>query len=289
MKILVTGGAGMLARDLVPLLVAEGHDVSSPFRQDLDITDPRALDRLAKNFSFDWVINCAAYTAVDKAETEIARASQVNGIAPGGLAAVCADKGWRMIHVSTDFVFDGESARPYQEPDQASPKSVYGKTKLMGEQNAARFLPEVVIVRTSWLYGIHGKSFPRTLIGAWKEAKHLRVVADQTGCPTSTRDLSKTLADAVSLGVAGGIYHASGPDPVTWHEFARRAITLYRDRVMKSDHPVVVEPIAGKDWPAPAPRPRYSVLDNAKAQSAGLPPHRSLDESLSEFVLGMDA
>lgn len=288
MKILVTGGAGMLARDLVPLLVSRGHSVTSPFREDLDITDVRALDRLSKNFSFDWVVNCAAYTAVDKAESEIARASQVNGIAPGSLAAVCAEKGWRMIHISTDFVFDGESSRPYQEADTPSPKSMYGKTKLMGEQNALRFLPGLVIFRTSWLYGVHGKSFPRTLINAWREAKPLRVVADQTGCPTSTRDLSLTLADAIALGIEGGVYHASGYDAVTWHEFAVRAITLYRDMVMKTDHPVIVEPIAGKDWPAPAPRPRYSVLDNTKSLAAGLPPHRSLNESLMEFVAGLE-
>lgn len=285
MRFLVIGAAGMLGTDLVGELESRGHSVSEPLESDMDITQLSHLQRLQRvNDSFDYVVNCAAYTAVDKAEQEFTLALNVNGKAAGSLAAVCVERGWRLIHISTDFVFDGQASRPYQETDLPNPQSAYGKTKLFGEQQVAAMAPDALILRTAWLYGAHGKSFPRTLIEAWKAGKDLKVVADQIGSPTCTLDLARVIADCAQAALPAGLYHAAGPEACSWHSLAVRAITAYRDIVLKGSQPVEVAPVGTADWPTPAKRPPYSVLDGAKLAAAGIAPMRSVDESLAEFV-----
>lgn len=285
-RILVLGGSGMLGADLLGEVRRREHSLVSPGHTDLDVTFLDHLQKLAKRHygDFDWVINCTAYTAVDKAEQEIMEAEALNAIAPGAVAHVCRQAGWRFLHVSTDFVFDGESQEPYREDFQTNPLGIYGKSKLHGERNATQNNPDTVIARTAWLYGPNGKSFPRTLIGAWLAGKDLRVVADQTGTPTYTGDLARVLVDMVEKGAPAGIYHTSGPDAMTWRDFAQMAIEAYRDVVLESDRSVQVQGIATEDWPTPARRPRYSVLDFTKTANLGIEPMRPTSEALREFA-----
>jgi dTDP-4-dehydrorhamnose reductase len=283
MRILVLGAAGMLGTDLVEALKARGHETVAIDLPDLDITDPIAVAEIAagKFGDLDWCINCAAYTAVDKSESEADVAMLVNGIAPGYIAQACAMKGIKLIHISTDFVFDGRSTIPYKEDAPTNPMGSYGRSKLAGE--SASLVNGGLVVRTAWLYGPNGGSFPRTMIRAWKAGKQLRVVSDQVGTPTYTADLARVLCDIIDLNPLPGIYHAAGPDIVNWHKLAIQAINAYRQAV-KSDQPVEVEPILTTDWPTPAARPMYSALSFSKLAALGVQPMRPLSEALVEYV-----
>lgn len=285
MRLLVVGGHGMLGTDLVRLLQERGHEVTAPSIEELDITEPMSIARIIDKSlgEFDWCINCAAYTAVDKAETEVREATEINTIGASYLALSCAEVGIPLIHVSTDFVFDGKATEPYTEDAKPNPLGVYGRTKYEGESAVRANHGNARIVRTAWLYGIHGASFPRTMIKADAVGKSLRVVADQTGSPTSTVDLAKVLVAIAEQNVPPGIYHAAGPESMTWHEFATRAINAYR-RLKGNQDPVQIEPIKTEDWPTPAPRPKYSVLATPKLDALNLTPMRPVDESLREFV-----
>lgn len=286
LKVLVVGAKGMLGQDLAEHLRARGHDTTEVDLPDLDITLAGSLRQLERRdpTQFDWVVNCAAYTAVDQAESEVARANAVNAIGPGALAFLCASKGWRFLHLSTDFVFDGLMERPYREDDEPHPLGVYGKSKRLGEVNVLRENPQALVCRTAWLYGPKGKSFPRTIIEAWKVGKPLRVVADQVGSPTYTGDLARVLADLIDKAAPGGLYHTAGPEPMSWHEFATLACTTYRDLVLQETRPVEIAAIESRDWPTPAPRPAYSVLDSSKVAELGVAPMPAVAESLASFV-----
>ncbi len=289
---LVIGGGGMLGTDVVAELKARGHTVFSPSAKELDITNPESVALIATGaFGPDvrWCINCAAYTAVDLAESESDQAMAVNAVAPGYLANVCLIAGIRLIHISTDFVFDGEKSEPYLETDKANPLGVYGQSKLLGEQSVMAANGSSVVVRTSWLYGPNGKSFPRTMINAYLAGKQLRVVADQTGCPTYTGDLARALADMAEKEAMPGIYHATGVDAMTWHGFAKLAIKAYCQEVLKETREVEIEPIPTEAYPTPARRPKYSVLSNAKLHEQGIAPMRAVDECLREFVRRLEA
>ncbi len=279
----------MLGRDVVTEFARRGWTVASPGHTDLDVVFRPHLEALAQGGygQYDWVVNCAAYTAVDRAEEEFMAATLLNGVAPGSLGFACHQNGWRFLHVGTDFVFDGE-AGPYEEGALPNPVQAYGRTKLMGEDHAFQFCPDAVVARTSWLYGAHGKSFPRTLVEAARAGKALRVVADQTGTPTSTVDLARTLADLVAASAPGGVYHTAGPEPMTWHALAVRAIRADRRAQGLTDEPSV-EPITTADWPTPARRPRDSALVSTKLGALGVAPMRPVDESLDEFVARLSA
>lgn len=287
MNVLVLGGSGMLGQDVVAELKRRGHDVSAPSSREIDLTDPQSVAQITLLGRFEWCVNCAAYTAVDKAEDEEQNAAELNAMGPGYLARVCGMSGIKLIHISTDFVFDGAATEPYQEDASTRPLGVYGKTKLLGEEAIQAALPIAVIVRTAWLFGAKGKSFPRTMIGAWKAGKTLKVVADQVGCPTYTGDLARTIVDATESNLFPGIYHAVGPDSMSWHAFALKAIEAYRSHHDLSQ-PVEIEPILTEQWPTPATRPLYSVLSTAKLQAAGIAPMRHLDAALAEFVAQLD-
>lgn len=283
MKVLVVGASGMLGQDVVAELKARGHEILAPSSTELNLTDPESVATITEMEKVDWCINCAAYTAVDKAESEEQVAAELNALGPGYLARVCAMKGIKLAHVSTDFVFDGTATAPYGEEGRTNPLGVYGRTKLAGEEAVQAALPMALIFRTAWLYGPGGKSFPKTMIGAWEAGKDLRVVADQIGAPTYTPDLARTIVDSVEKDIFPGTYHATGPDSMSWQEFAIMAVTAYRDHI-GSDREVDIKPINTADWPTPAVRPKFSVLSNAKLQGAGVAAMRPTQLALAEFV-----
>ena len=284
MKFLVIGGSGMLGTDLVAELTKRGHSVESPSSKDLNITDPCSVAQIAvEPGKYDWAINCAAYTAVDKAETEVQAATELNALGPAYLGNACNVAGIKVLHVSTDFVFDGTASTPYSESAETHPLGVYGSTKREGELGLLAANPNVLIVRTSWLYGIHGNSFPRTMIRAWEAGKELKVVADQVGCPTSTVDLARVLVDLCEKNGYPGIYHASGPNATTWHAFAIEAIQAWKE-FTRSDRAVQIAPIPTEAYPTPAKRPKYSVMSMDNLASLGIAPMRPMKESIQEFV-----
>jgi dTDP-4-dehydrorhamnose reductase len=286
-RVLVTGGHGMLGSDLVIELQGRGWSVTAPTIKELDLRRKDHLESLRKRDfgNIDWVLNCAAYTDVDKAETEFFDAHQVNGVAPGALAFICEKNDWRFLHVSTDFVFDGLTHEPYTEKHVPSPVGKYGVTKLMGERNALENCPRAVIARTAWLYGPNGRSFPRTIIKAWMEGKPLRVVNDQVGSPTYTADLARVLGDLVAADVEGGVYHTAGPDVMSWYDLSTIAIETYRDAVLGQPREFSVEAIPTSAWPTPAKRPPYSVLSFEKCASLGIQPMRSAPAAMLDFCM----
>lgn len=286
MKILVIGGSGMLGVDVVTELTSRNHEILAPSSSELDLSNPESVAQVTQTSGIDWCINCAAYTAVDKAEAEEQVAAELNALGPGYLARACAMKNIKLVHISTDFVFDGRAHDPYIEEDQTHPLGAYGRTKLAGEEAVQAAWPMSLIFRTSWLYGPKGKNFPKTMIGAWEAGKDLKVVADQVGCPTYTPDLAKTIVEAIEKDIFPGIYHATGPDKVSWHEFAIKAIEAYRAAKV-IDRAVEIAPIKTEDWPTPAQRPKFSVLSNSKLRKEGIAPMRPTQQALSEFVLSL--
>lgn len=264
----------MLGTDLREEFARRDWEVVAPSSSEVDITDPIQVAGCAE-VGADWVVNAAAYTAVDKAESDTDSALLLNGVAVGYLGQLCGLTAMKLLQVSTDFVFDGSSSAPYTEDDAVNPLGAYGRSKLEGEDRA--LAATGVVVRTSWLFGPNGNSFPRTMLRAAAAGKTLRVVADQFGKPTYTRDLARVIADLIAKDAYPGIYHAAGPDAMTWHEFAVMTLNA-------GGFNVDIEPIRTADWPTPAKRPAYSVLDTGKIESLGIAPMRPISEALAEFV-----
>jgi dTDP-4-dehydrorhamnose reductase len=284
MKLLVIGGSGMLGTDLCAEAASRGLEVFAPSSTELDITNLEHTASIALDPGwFDWCVNCAAYTAVDKAESEREQAVELNTLAPGYLAGACSMAGIKLIHISTDFVFDGSATSPYAENAPTRPLGVYGESKRQGELSVLSGHSNASIVRTSWLYGARGRCFPKTMISAWEAGKALRVISDQTGCPTYTVDLARVLLDMIEKNARPDIYHACGPTVTTWHGFAVDAITAWRD-LTGSDRSVEVEPIPTEAYPTPARRPKYSVLSCERLAALGIEPMRPLGEALADFV-----
>jgi dTDP-4-dehydrorhamnose reductase len=250
MKILITGSSGMLGRVLVPCLESRGHTVKGMPHEELDVTNYPQVHELITDAKPDLVIHSAAYTRVDQAESEPNLAYMINGYGTENMAVSCQKARVPMLYISTDYVFDGETNRPYQPWDATHPLSVYGKTKLAGERAVRNHLQQFFIVRTSWLYGPHGRNFVETILQMKADKKPLRVVSDQFGTPTCTLTLSETIADLI-MTERWGTYHATDGGVTNWYEFARMIVG--RD--------VSVTPIETKDMPRPATRPKYSVLD----------------------------
>lgn len=251
MKLIVTGAGGMLGKSLASCLEAREHQVLGFAREALDVTNfKQVMDKLSQEKP-DLLLHAAAYTKVDQAESEPHLAFLINSYGTENLAVACNRLDIPMLYVSTDYVFDGEQNHPYQPWEQTRPLSIYGKSKLAGEQAVRNHLSKFYIVRTSWLYGPHGRNFVDTIYQMALEQKPLRVVSDQFGSPTCTLTLSEYIADLI-MTKRWGTYHATDDGVTNWYEFAR-AITR--------DLNVAVEPIATKDMPRPATRPKYSVLD----------------------------
>lgn len=253
MRVLITGAGGMLGKALMSCLESRDHQVKGLPKEELDVTNYNQVKQTLEAERPEIVIHAAAYTKVDQAESEPDLAYLINGFGTENIAVVCNKLAIPMVYVSTDYVFDGEQNRPYYPWDQTRPLSIYGKSKLAGERAVQHHLNQFYIVRTSWLYGPHGRNFVDTIYQMAKEGKPLRVVSDQFGTPTCTLTLSETIADLIVTG-RWGVYHGTDGGVTNWFEFAR-AIT--------SDMSVSVTPIETKDMPRPATRPKYSVLDKA--------------------------
>ena len=289
MSMLVTGAGGQLGRELAVRL-APDEAVCLP-RAALDLTDAPAVQATLARLRPRVVINAAAYTAVDRAETEPELAYAVNRDAPETLARACAEVGAALLHVSTDYVFDGQSRRPWREDDATGPINVYGASKLAGEQAIQRALPQHLIVRTAWVFGAHGPNFVRTVLRLARERRSLRIVADQTGSPTWAGHLAETLislARRIATGEAlpFGVYHHAGAPAVSWHGFAEAIVHAAVAQGLLAA-PVPVVPIATAEFPTPARRPAWSVLDGARmAATFGLAPpdwRVGLDQTLADW------
>lgn len=275
MRILVTGTSGQVGRDLLTTLAPLGEVVGVD-RARMDLADPEAITALVRSVAPGLIFNPAAYTAVDRAETEIDAATRVNSVAPGVLAAEAARLGAWLVHYSTDYVFDGRADRPYTEDDPTNPVSVYGRTKLDGERAIAASGCRHLILRTSWVYSLRGRNFLTTMYRLARERDELRVVDDQRGAPTTSAalaDAGATLARALAAGGTppSGVYHMSCGGEVSWCGFARAIV----DRLPQlaralgdapPDRRPAVTPIRTEDYPTPAARPRNSVLDNGRLE-----------------------
>jgi len=280
MKIVVTGAAGQLGRDVVDHLVETGDEVVALDRSGLDLARDDARSAIV-DLAPDVVVNCAAYTAVDAAESDESTAATVNDIGVRRLAEGCVDAAAHLVHVSTDYVFDGTLDRPYVESDATNPQSIYGATKLAGERAAAEVLGGAVsIVRTSWVCGEHGNNVVKLVLRlAANPEQSLAFVDDQVGHPTFTADLAISLA-RVAIERPGGVLHLTNQRAVSWYRFVREILAA------AGHSPDRVRPIttAELDPPRPAPRPANSVLDNARARDLGWQPTRDFAEPLADLV-----
>lgn len=269
---LVIGSRGQLGTDLMDLLGdgAVGLDVP-----DIDITDVDSVSDAVYDLNPDVIVNCAAYTAVDAAESDEARADMVNGLGPANIAEAASQA--RLIHVSTDYVFDGSASSPYAESAEPAPASAYGRTKLRGEQAVSRH-QEAYIVRTAWLYGVHGQNFVKTMLGLEQTKETLSVVDDQVGQPTWSRDLARQIILLGESDAQPGIYHGTNSGQTSWYGLTLRIFELIGadpDRVL---------PTTTDQFPRPAPRPPYSVLSHDRWATAGLPEMRSWDQALEQAL-----
>ena len=262
MHVLVTGSNGQLAQCLKDVikhhknLVVDFQDLP-----DLDITNPSQLESFFFKNEFDYCINCAAYTAVDLAEEQSSLAYAVNAEGPKNLAEVCQKYQTTLIHVSTDFVFDGKKRTPYLETDVPNPLGVYGASKLQGERNIQEFMEAYFIVRTSWLYSKYGNNFMKTMLKLSETREEISVVSDQFGSPTYAGDLAEVLIKIVlSSSKAYGLYHFSNSGAISWYDFA---VEIFRNFGKK----IEVKPIKTKDYPTAAKRPKYSVLETTKIEN----------------------
>lgn len=264
MRWLVTGARGMLGQDLVAQLSGRGDEVTAVGRADLDVTDPVAA--LSVVAGHDVVVNCAAWTAVDDAETQEAAAFTVNAVGAANLARAAAAHGARMVQVSTDYVFDGAATEPYEAGSPVLPRSAYGRTKAAGEWAVRAEAPDHLIVRTAWLYGAGGPCFPKTIARVARERGGLDVVDDQVGQPTWTVDLADLVVRLVDAGAPAGSYHGTSSGQASWHGFAREIVAA------AGLDPQIVRPTTSEAFVRPAPRPAYSVLGHGSLVAAGVEP-----------------
>lgn len=287
MRVLLTGAGGQLAHDVAPVLVEAGHQVEPSTSAQVDFRQRGALERALRERRPDCVVNCAAYTAVDRAESEPEQAAAVNREALAELGAAAAALGIHVVHISTDYVFDGRACRPYAEEAPVAPASVYGRTKAEGEAALAASGAEAAVVRTSWLYGAGGGNFVRTILGLAAERERLTVVDDQLGSPTWTRDLAGLIATLVERRV-NGLYHYSNEGVASWYDLALAVVEEARAHGARLAVQWV-EPVPTEAFPRPAPRPAYSVLSKRKVRALlGAPiPHwrASLRRMLEEVTL----
>jgi dTDP-4-dehydrorhamnose reductase len=279
MNILITGCNGQLGNEM-QLLEMENrqHTYFNTDVQELDITNREAIVKFVDEHEVDGIVNCAAYTAVDKAESNEQLCDLLNHVAPGYLAEAIERRGGWLIQVSTDYVFDGTNHKPYVETDPVCPNSVYGRTKLAGEQAAQKACNRTMIIRTAWLYSTFGSNFVKTMIRLGNEKPELGVIFDQIGTPTYARDLAVAIMTAINQGVKPGVYHFSNEGVISWYDFTK---AIHRIAGITSCH---VRPLHTSEYPTPAARPHYSVLDKTKMkQTYGIEiPY--WEESLRECV-----
>ena len=277
---LVIGCDGQLGSDLMEVLPAAGHEAVGMDLPAIDITQPDSVAAAFDSVAPDVVVNAAAYTAVDAAEEHEATALQVNGVGPGVLAAAVSKRpGCQLVHISTDYVFDGSARTPYAEDAPTNPASAYGRTKAVGEEEVLTTLPDRgYVVRTAWLYGANGANFVKTMLRLATERETLAVVDDQRGQPTWSRDLAEQIVALVDAEAPAGIYHGTSSGETTWFDFTREIFLL------AGLDPDRVQPTTTDKFPRPAPRPAYSVLGHDNWTRAGLPSMRHWREALAEAL-----
>lgn len=259
MNILITGCNGQLGNEM-QLLEKENpqHQYFNTDVAQLDITNPEAIEEFVSNNAIDIIVNCAAFTAVDKAESSQELCHLLNAKAPEYLAAAVAKRGGYLVQVSTDYVFNGTNHTPYTEDEATCPNSVYGSTKLEGEKLAMAACANTMIIRTAWLYSTFGNNFVKTMIRLGQEKPELGVIFDQIGTPTYAGDLAAAIMAAINHGIVPGIYHFSNEGVISWYDFTK---AIHRIAGITSCH---VKPLHTAEYPTPAARPHYSVLDKTK-------------------------
>lgn len=262
MNILITGCNGQLGREIQQLeKQMKEYQWWNTDVEELDITNQKAIDEFVTTHEIDGIVNCAAYTAVDKAEDNKQLATALNAEAPAYLAAAIAKRNGWIIQISTDYVFDGTQHTPYTETDTPCPNSVYGATKLAGEVAVRQICPKHVIIRTAWLYSVHGHNFVKTMIKLGREKSELGVIFDQIGTPTYAGDLAQAIMTIIKKGIVPGTYHYSNEGVISWYDFTK---AIHRLAGITTCH---VKPLHTADYPTAAKRPHYSVLDKTKIKT----------------------
>jgi dTDP-4-dehydrorhamnose reductase len=287
MKILVTGSKGQLGSEIQSLAASSSHQFDFTDVDELNITDKKEIENYFRQKPFDLLVNCAAYTAVDLAEKEVDKALLINATAPRILAEKTKEMGVPVIHISTDFVFDGTAFRPYVEEDQVAPVSAYGQTKCDGEANVLKENPKSIIIRTSWLYSTHGNNFVKTMIRLGQSRDKIGVVYDQIGTPTYAKDLAKAIIRIIDTLEAEpqnqdkwGIFHYSNEGVASWYDFAYEIFRL-------KDIRIDLMPLRTEEYPLPAKRPHFSVMDKAKIKSVFALRIPHWKDSLQECIAGL--
>ena len=290
MRILLTGANGQVGRELSSCGGQRGFEILALDRSDLDITDPVSVSREVNRSGVSLVVNAAGYTAVDEAESEPELAFATNRDGPAYLASACGKAGIPLVHISTDYVFDGQKKGAYLETDPVSPLSIYGKSKAAGEVEVRKRMREYLILRTGWVYGVHGHNFVKTMLRLGREKEVVQVVDDQYGCPTYAADLAETILRIAAQLQEGrqiiwGTYHYCGKGVTSWHGFAEeifRLVNQYTSLKVKR-----IEPISTAEYPTPAKRPANSVLDCSLVEKEFGIRSRPWSESLARMIKEM--
>lgn len=281
-RVMVTGAAGQLGYDVVETFEAEGHQVLACDKKQMDITDQQQCTDIITTFRPHIIIHCAAYTAVDQAEADEDTAFAINASGTRNIAVAAQSVKAKLVYISTDYVFDGSGSTPYREYDVTNPQSVYGKSKLAGERLVQSLCTQWFIIRTSWVFGVHGSNFVKTMLELMVKRPQLQVVHDQQGSPTYTVDLARFI-HLLSVSEKYGIYHASNSGTCTWYEFAM----VIREEASKQsvfESTAELTPCTTEQFPRPAPRPAYSVMDHLAIRTNGLQPLRPWREALIAFL-----
>lgn len=279
MSTIVTGASGQLGKEVVKQLSDRGcKNVYAFNSHEMDITDYDAVCSIVNKLKPDVVYNCAAHTKVDLCESDRDNAYLTNAIGPRNLALACQIANTEVVHISTDYVFDGKAKEPMKEDAPVAPNTVYGKSKLMGEQMLNQFCPQNYIIRTAWLYG-DGENFVHTMLSLGSKNKKIKVVEDQIGTPTSVREVAKTMIMLTNSGKYG-LYHGTCLGSCSWFEFAKKIFEL-------KGMDIEIEPVTSDTFPRPAKRPAYSVLDNFMLRIQGMDTFQSWEDALREFIKDM--
>lgn len=276
-KLLVTGCNGQLGREINKKYAGRDDiELINTDVDELDITNIDEVTKLMEEVKPYAIINCAAHTAVDKCEVDGDNAYKINAIGPRNLSIAATKVGAKMVHISTDYVFAGDGTEPYTEFDQVNPKSMYGRTKLAGEEFVKQFADKYFIIRTAWLYGINGKNFPKTMLELAENHDEVKVVYDEVGTPTYTPDLAKAISQLINTDYFG-IYHITNSGSCSWCEFSKYIFEIAKKNVK-------VIPVTASEFARAAPRPHYSVLENKKWVEKGFKPLRSYKDAIKEYL-----
>jgi dTDP-4-dehydrorhamnose reductase len=276
-KVTLIGGHGLLGQDIAKECRSRGWPISTPSRDEVDVTSANTIEAFLRTEKPDWVINCAAFVAVDDAEEKRDEAFALNVQGAENVAAASTDTGARLVHVSTDYVFGGETHDPYSEDDPPNPLGTYAESKLQGETRVLDVAPDSIVARTAWLYGAGRDNFPLKILRAAISGKSLRLVSDRVGSPTYTKDLAVALADMIESRIPGGIYHVVNEGIASWYD-------LCTEMIKYAGLQVDIQPAKNSEYPTPAARPMYSVLSTLKLQQAGIAPLPHWKDAVHRFV-----